>query len=167
MKRRKSVLQLIFNFKSIILLFTSSPMQYFPEVFFRIGSRAGGEIMHLNTTGNKMYARTIIKTEWSFHQPWKPRLMKCCAHSAFSAPIFCSTYKFWNIQTEITVVFFYFYFLIKTDESPFKAHLQRLNSWSNEVTYYSNLSTCLWVCRQKTRSWSGLIDVLNHCKLHE
>lgn len=34
----------------------------------------------------------------SFHQPWKPRSMKCWAHCTFSAPIFWITYKFWNIQ---------------------------------------------------------------------
>lgn len=33
-----------------------------------------------------------------FHQPWKPRLMKCWAHCAFSAPIFWITYRFWNMQ---------------------------------------------------------------------
>lgn len=47
------------------------------------------------------------------------------------------------------------------------AYLQGLYTRGNEVTYHPNLGTRLWVCWKKTGSWSGLIDVLDHCQLHK
>lgn len=45
------------------------------------------------------------------------------------------------------------------------AHLQRLNSGGNEITYHANLSAFLWVCWEKTRPRTRLVDVLDHCQL--
>lgn len=62
----------------------------------------------------------------SFHQPWKPRSMKCWAHCTFSAPIFWITYKFWNIQELILTFVIQNGLIIWTVlSSPAKAVFQR------------------------------------------
>lgn len=119
-----------------------------------------------------------------FRLPWKPRSMKCWDHCIFSAPIFWITYKFCEVQelkkkkikllvlqVDLDIASMDFLWTrveIWTDGVvDCSAYLQGLYTWGNEVTYHPNLGTRLWVCWKKTGSWSGLIDVLDHCQLHK
>lgn len=90
--------------------------------------------------------------------------MKCWAHCTFSAPTFWITYKFWNAEeTPLTLG-------IQDGWRSFRvlcAHLQRLNSWCDEVAYHANLSAFLWVSRKETRPRPGLVNVLDHCQLQK
>lgn len=121
-----------------------------------------------------------------FRLPWKPRSMKCWDHCIFSAPIFWITYKFCEVQElkkkkkdKVTGLAGWpwhckhGFFVNQSRDLNWwhcglcSAYLQGLYTRGNEVTYHPNLGTRLWVCWKKTGSWSGLIDVLDHCQLHK
>lgn len=150
--------------RALVTVLTSSPTQNSPAVCFRIGSRAGGQE---GVTAEKMWEwkLSINVLLHKFHQPWKPRSMKCWAHGTFSAPIFWITCRFWK-QKSIILIFFFKYTIIFYSDR-FCSHLQRLYPRGNDVTYHPSLGTFLWVSWKQTRPRTGLVDILDHCQLCE
>lgn len=98
-QNEKSVLDLILLLVSDLIV-----PRHQHSIFQRFASESALDLEEkwgIQTLKETWLLTHFIKSESSFHQPWKPRLMKCCAHCTFSAPIFWSTCKFWNIHIKI------------------------------------------------------------------
>lgn len=139
---------------------TSSSMQYVPDVSFRTGSRAGGEWCQ-SVTDQQLWMWGLKKKKkladlegrdrWNA-EPTAPFLLPP-SESRTGSERGGNVADSWDPRKLVII-----WVLC--------AHLQRLNSWCDEVTYHPNLSAFLWVSWKKARPRAGLIDVLDHCQLH-